>query len=191
MSINRTLIVHGFGAGIDDHWFRWLANETHGDRLALPDARRPDADTWTSLVADALANSDEGTAVVAHSLGCVTVARALQQVSDVRLGAFVAVAPFRRPLSGPFGDTELDCFIADGLDAFLAGTEVAAVRRRITRATVFASDDDPIVPSEASDEFAADLDVAVRVVPGAGHFLADDGVSTLPQILDGLDLRGL
>lgn len=176
----RVLIVHGFGASIDDHWFPWLAGATPGaERITLPEATAPVAETWISTVADAIGRLDPETAVVAHSLGCVTVAQAVRRVADSHdcLGLFVAVAPFVRALP-TIGDPDLDAFIAGGLDTFI-DINLASIRDLIERVEVVRSDNDPIVPTAASDQFAHALGADVHVVPGAGHFLAREGIDRL------------
>ncbi|MFC6715354.1 RBBP9/YdeN family alpha/beta hydrolase [Branchiibius cervicis] len=176
----RVLIVHGFGASIDDHWFPWLADATPGaERIALPEATTPVAQTWISTVADAIGRLGPETAVIAHSLGCVTVAQAVRRVADShdRLGLFVAVAPFAQALP-TIGDPDLDAFIADGLDAFI-DLDLASIQDLIERVEVVRSDNDPIVPPIASDQFAHAVGANVHVVPGAGHFLAREGIDQL------------
>lgn len=176
----RVVIVHGFGASIDDHWFPWLAHATPGaERIALPVATTPAAETWISTVADAIGRLDPETAVVAHSLGCVTVAQAVRRVADSadRLGLFIAVAPFAQALP-TIGDPDLDAFIADGLDAFI-DMDLVSIQDLIERVEVVRSDNDPIVPPIASDQFAHALGADVHVVPGAGHFLAREGIEQL------------
>lgn len=186
-SWDRVIILHGFGAGIDDHWFGWLAGAVRGaERVVLPASDAPRFADWLPVVAAAIGTPTRRTAVVAHSLGCLTAVRALQRLAPGSgPGAFVAVAPFAEPLL-PIGDPGLDAFLVDGLPAFLDGLDLAAARAAIGRTVVLRSDADPIVPAAASDAFAAGLGAPVRVVPGAGHFLADEGIDRLPAALDAL-----
>ena len=183
MTVNRVIIVHGFGAGVDDHWFPWLADAVGAERIALPESQNPREDQWTSALVSAFGTVDETTVIVAHSLGCVASVRALRAMlspSD-RLGGFVAVAPFARMLE-PVGEPDLDAFIESGLPAFLSGIDVASVGRQIIGRHVLRSDNDPVVDAAASDEFADLLGTTSLVVPGAGHFLADDGVTRLDAV---------
>jgi len=112
--------------------------------------------------------------VVAHSLGCVTVLRHLAALPGAwRLGTLVLVAGFIDPVPG-----------FPGLDAFVdGGIDLAPVRRYADRLVVLRSDDDPIVPTGHTDRLAGELGIAARVVPGAGHFLAEEGVRRLPEAL--------
>ena len=191
----HVLIVHGFGATPEDHWFPWLARTLpRAERITLPDPLTPEADRWVPQVAEALERLGDGTAVVAHSLGNATSLQALRTLAaegrPVRLSAFVGVAPFVSPVP-PTGDPELDAFLvghdgaAPAQHAFFAGLDLPALRPQLGAVRVLRSNDDPIVPARLSDEVAAALGVQTELVAGAGHFLASDGLVQLPVLLDG------
>ena len=96
----------------------------------------------------------------------------------------MAVAPFASALPDP-GEDRLDRFIPSGLGGFLSGMAVPHPRV-FGKATVIHSDDDRLVPPAKSEEFAAAIGARTVVVPGAGHFLASDGVTALPEVVDAL-----
>ncbi len=178
----RASIFHGYGATPEDHWFGWLAE--HLDRAgfrtdvpALPESQAPAPDRWVAAVAKAVGTPDEGSVVVAHSLGCLAVLRYLASLSAPwRLGHLVLVAGFVDTLPAL---PVLDGFIGDG-------TDPAGVREKVASLTVLRSDDDPYVPVEHTDRLAGLLGTTALVVPGAGHFLADEGVTSLPQALEAI-----
>lgn len=117
---------------------------------------------------------DEQTVIVAHSLGCLTVLRHLAALEQPwRLDALVLVAGFLQPLPAL---PQLDEHIGEGLS-------VGTVAEHVHRLTVLRSDGDGYVPEAHTDRLAAELGTAAVVVPGAGHFLADDGVTELPEAL--------
>ena len=188
---DRVVVVHGFGATVDDHWFPWLSEEVGAERVAMPDPEHPDADVWTTLVTEAIGALTPTTAVVAHSLGCITAVRAINRLAAAdpssRLGALVAVSPFHRPVPPVTDFAPLDAFIVDGgLHLFLDGADVPAAAPITLSRTVIRSDDDPIIPAALSDDFAAALDARVEIVPGAGHFLGGDGHTRLDAALGAL-----
>lgn len=120
---------------------------------------------------------DHDAIVVAHSLGCITVLRYLLSLPKPwRLGDLVLVSGFVDALPAlPL----LDSYIGDGLD-------VAGLSDHIDRLTVIRSDDDPYVPTDHTDRLADLLGTSALIVPGAGHFLASDGVTSLPLVLDAI-----
>jgi predicted alpha/beta hydrolase family esterase len=199
LPFTRVLVVHGFGAAPEDHWFPWLKEEVpQTELLRLPHPHQPRATEWIPLVAQAIGRPDPGLAVVTHSLGGLTALRAIEQSVSMdgsttpgpaeegaRLGAFIAVAPFDRmlPLTG---DAELYTFIETDLSGFLSRATPTPRSPIAEHRHVIRSDDDPVVPAAFSDRFALDLDATTHVVPGAQHFLGADGVTRLPLVLRAL-----
>lgn len=174
----RALIIHGFAATPRDHWFDWLARSLTDSGLpstviALPDSAAPDPDAWLAALADDVSASGPPTTVVAHSLGCLTL---LRRLSDAPwpLDRAVLVAGFLDLLPAL---PQLDHFI----DATAAGLRISTVRAHVRAVSVLRSDDDALVPTSHTDRLASLFGVSPTVVVGAGHFLADEGVTELPQ----------
>ncbi len=179
-TLSRAFVFHGYGATPTDHWFGWLANEFEAAAIhtrvpTLPHPLEPDAKLWEETVGAAVGVPDERTAIVAHSLGCLAVLRYLASLQGPwRLGMLVLVSGFvdRLPVL-----PELDQFIQEGC-------EVSDIAEHIDRIVVVRSDNDPLVPPAFTDRLAGLLGISARVVADAGHFLADDGVTTLPHARD-------
>ncbi|MBC3762199.1 RBBP9/YdeN family alpha/beta hydrolase [Quadrisphaera oryzae] len=178
----QAIIIHGYGATPADHWFGWLAEQLEAAGVetqipALPDPMNPDPVRWEHHVRAALGTPDEQTSVVAHSLGCLTVLRCLSRLPERwRLGTLVLVAGFVERLPAL---PNLDAYIADGCD-------VTGISEHVGRVVIIRSEDDAFVPPAHSDRLAALLDAPVRVIPGAGHFLAAEGVTALPAARDAI-----
>lgn len=178
----RALIFHGYGATPADHWFDWLAKELRSTGIptaipALPSPLDPARGPWEEAVRAALGTPDEQSVVVAHSLGCLTVLRYLRSLTTPwSLGTLVLVSGFVDKLPAL---PDLDDYIGDGCD-------VTGIGERISRLTIIRSDDDPLVPPPLTDRLAALLGAWVQIVPGAGHFLASDGITALPAVLDAI-----
>ena len=196
----RVVILHGYGATPADHWFPWLTRAVPGaEAVELPRPHSPEAASWILAATDAIGPLSRKTAVVTHSLGGLAALRAIQRLvkrgaaqararggasCDAQLGALVAVAPFacELPLAG---DDDVDRFILSQLPNFLSKNPFPNPRV-FGRATVIRSDDDPFVPAGSSEEFAARIGANTLTVHGAGHFLASDGVTELPEVLEAL-----
>ncbi|MEX3510943.1 alpha/beta hydrolase [Kocuria carniphila] len=181
-TLRRAVIFHGYGATPEDHWFGWLAGRLEADGIqttipALPNPLAPGSEQWEAAARSALGTPNEQAVVVAHSLGCLTALRALRSLAGSwRLGALVLVSGFVDPLP-----------VLPGLDGFIAGgCDLSGLRDRINRIAIIRSDDDPLVPPAHTDRLADLFGVKVQEVPGAGHFLADDGITELPAAYDAL-----
>ncbi len=179
------LIVHGYDSHPDAHWFRWLRTSLGEVGVAsaavrLPSPHAPVADEWCAAISAALGSPDTGTWVVAHSLGCISTVRALAALAEPwELGGLVLVAGFTGRLAAL---PELDGYLADDVDT-------STVRARTRSRVVLRSDGDPYVPAASTDALADRLGAELHVVPGAGHFMAEDGVTTLDLVRD-VVLRG-
>ncbi|GAB2619098.1 alpha/beta hydrolase [Kocuria himachalensis] len=180
--VRRVVVVHGYDAAPDQHWFPWLRERLTAEGVRtvvveLPEPSFPEAGAWLDAVARAVGEPDRHTHLVGHSLGCITLLRHLAGLPEPwALGGLVLVAGFTGRLEGvPL----LDEFLAEDVD-------VSAVRANVRRRLVLRSDDDPTVPPAATEALAERLGAPVRVVPGAGHFCGSDGVTRLPAVLDAL-----
>ena len=179
-SVQRVVVVHGYESSPDANWFPWLQSVLEAEGMTvtvvpLPDPDDPDKTAWEDALRTALGVPDAATVVVAHSLGAVTALRVLAALPEPwELGGLVLVAGFAEPLEAL---PELNGFLA-------ADVDVERVAASIGERTVLRSDTDPFVPPEASDDLARRLDARLQVHPGAGHFMADDGVTRLPALLD-------
>lgn len=179
-SVRRVIIVHGYEAAPDANWFPWLQGALEAEGIVvtvvpLPTPDTPDKAAWENAVSAALGEPDAKTGIVAHSLGAVTALRVLAGLPEPsELGSLVLVAGFTEPLDAL---PELDGYLATDVD-------VERLARSIAERTVIRSETDPFVPPEASDDLAKRLDARLQVYPGAGHFMAEDGVTTLPALLD-------
>lgn len=184
---DRVVVVPGFGADPDCHWFPWLADEAAArgaevSVVTLPDPLTPRRGAWEGAVAAVLGRPDRQTWVVGHSLGCITALRVLARLDKPwRLGGALLVAGFSGRLVGL---PELDEYLAESAPA-------RRVSERIDRRVVFSSDADPVVPVTATAHLAAEFGARLEVLPGRGHFTQETGVHALPESLAELfdDLR--
>jgi predicted alpha/beta hydrolase family esterase len=176
----RVVVVPGYGATPADHWFPRLAHDLAGhgidtEVVEMPHPDAPDPTAWATTAGEAIGDPDGATVVVGHSLGCLTVLRYLATVPGPwRLAGLVLVAGFLDRLPAL---PELDGFVGDGAD-------VGHIPGHVEQVVVIRSDHDPLVPGTSTDRLAAALDAELVVVPGAGHFLADDGYEDLPEVRD-------
>ncbi|TLM82023.1 alpha/beta hydrolase [Pseudarthrobacter sp. NamE5] len=179
-SVQRVIIVHGYEASPDANWFPWLQGELQAEGIdvtvvPLPAPDDPERAAWENAVGAALGAPDGRTVIVAHSLGAVTALRVLAALPEPwELGGLVMVAGFVKPLEAL---PELDRYLASDVN-------VERLAQSIRKRTVIRSETDPYVPPAASDDLAKRLGARLQVHPEAGHFMAKDGVTSFPAVLD-------
>ncbi|KAF0093879.1 MAG: hypothetical protein E1N59_2532 [Puniceicoccaceae bacterium 5H] len=180
MAQPQLYIIHGYGGAPDRHWFPWLQDQI-GDRAEthipqLPDPDQPEPQAWQDALDAAIERLDAHTYLVAHSLGCVSLLRFLQGKPEARVGGVVLVSGFTR---------EIERY--PNLAAFLeAPLDFAQLRRQSPHYTLLTSDNDTHVPPDLTRRLATDLGGHLIQIPGAGHFIDEDGVQELPEVRDAL-----
>ncbi|GAA4956940.1 alpha/beta hydrolase [Halioxenophilus aromaticivorans] len=173
----QVYIVPGYMATPEDHWFRWLQSELESKAevtvVTLPNPQAPSAQAWQQQLQHSIGEVNSHTVIVAHSLGSIATLRFLQSLpDDWALAGLVLVAGFDQPLAKL---PQLDAFTAPPIDT-------AGLARRIAHRSVYASPADTIVPFAHSQRLAIGLNAELVEVPKAGHFLAEDGFRTFPQL---------
>lgn len=180
----RVYIVHGYGASPADHWFAWLARALEREGVAvtivdLPTPSAPTPEAWQRALREQIRTPDAHTWFVAHSLGSIALLRYLAESPDTDtdtagVGGFVLVSGFNTPLPAL---PQLDGFIVPALDT-------ARLIRLAPQRIVVAAEDDAIVPHASSRALAEALDARFVSVARGGHFLASDGYTRFPLLLE-------
>jgi len=80
--VHRVVVVHGYDAAPDSHWFPWLRRRLAAEGVRtvlvdLPEPSYPETGAWLDAVGRAVGEVDEHTHLVGHSLGCITLLRHL------------------------------------------------------------------------------------------------------------------
>ena len=163
----RYLIVPGWGSSGPTHW------QSHWERT-LPDAARvemaewlePRRSDWVATLDSAIRDADEPPVLIAHSLGCVTIAHwAQSSTAPIRGALLVAPADVDRATC------------PDVLRDF------APVPREPLPfpSRVVASDDDPYASLAWSQSIARAWRSDVVVLAGAGHINTASGFGPWPD----------
>jgi predicted alpha/beta hydrolase family esterase len=177
----RALILHGWQGSGPDHWQTWLAGRlaaagAHVQYPDLPDCDVPCPDRWGAALhreLRELAAEDGERVVIAHSLGCVLWLREAARIRAAhRVDRVALVAP---PCPGA-KVPELAGFYPTGADK--DAIDAAAGHTRLVCA-----DDDPYCPGRgAAGHWGAPLELAVDLLPGAGHLNTEAGYGPWPAM---------
>ena len=163
--MTRYLILPGWQGSGPEHW------QTHWQRL-LPDARRveqddwqrPDPQRWVDALDQAIASSPLPVVLIAHSLGCVTVARwaasaPVARRQRVLAALLVAPADVERP----------------GCPAELVGFAPLPRQPLPFPSRVVTSDNDHAISLARAEALAQAWGSELDIMPGAGHINTRSG----------------
>ncbi|MFD2238527.1 RBBP9/YdeN family alpha/beta hydrolase [Aureimonas populi] len=88
------LFVPGYTGASEQHWqSRWARKLSTARRVEQEEWSKPERETWTRAVADAVNASERPVVLVAHSLGVPTAIHAVPQFRKHVAGAFLVAPP--------------------------------------------------------------------------------------------------
>lgn len=161
----RYLIVPGWQGSGDDHWqSHWQRSLPNGTRVEQRDWLTPRREDWVAALEQQIAADPRPAILIAHSLGCITVAHWAAQATPaalrrVRGALLVAPADVQRP----------NC--PEALRNF------APIPRQSLPfpSQLVGSDNDSAASAARAIELARDWGSEVAILSGAGHINVKSG----------------
>lgn len=181
--MKHALIVHGYKSSPETNWKPWLRQELKKqsfkvDVPKMPDADKPVASSWVRTLAEAVHEPTQETYLIGHSLGCITILRYLESLSEGQeVGGCILVAGFGGEFQKYKGGH--DSFFDHELDW-------QRVKEHCSNFVVIHSDDDANVEFEQLEVLRQNLNAKAIGVHGMGHFGSADGVFEVPIVRDEL-----
>lgn len=184
--MKRVFLVHGWHGSLQSDFHPWLRQELEKRRFAvsvpaLPDSGHPKMQAWLETLKKSVGTPDENCYFLGHSLGCITVLRYLESLSDnLQIGGTVLVAGFSDmeiSLDEDEDIQEIKTFFENPLD-------FEKVKQHCKKFVAIHSDNDPYVDLRYADIFKEKLGADVIIEQQKGHFSGDDGITELPSALE-------
>lgn len=176
---HNVLMLHGYQGDSSNHWFPWLEKELHehGVVVVAPQFSSDDAtkDSWIEVLNEYREHINESTIIIGHSLGSALMLSLLSSLEKP-----VALAVHVGGFGKAFGEREEDIICS----SFVKDVPWKKVRASARQHMVIASSNDPEIPLEISAHLAMSLRAPMRIIENAGHFCADDGYESFPELLD-------
>lgn len=181
--MTTVIMIHGWGGWPEEGWRPWLKAELEqrGYEVqipAMPDTEHPRLEAWVEELERVIGEADAPTILVGHSLGCITILRYLEHLSQGRIAGAVLVAGFFENLSEEY--EEIFPFTDHPLDWEM-------IRKNCARFSVIHAPDDDVVDIAFAKRLAEKLAAPLTLDPGKGHFSGDDGVLEAPSILEAIE----
>ena len=161
----RYLIVPGWQGSPEDHWqSHWHSTLPNSARVEQADWLTPQRQDWVAALEQAIAADEAPVILIAHSLGCITVAHWAAQASPallrrVRGALLVAPADVERPACSPA----------------LRNFAPIPMRALPFPSQVVTSDNDPAVSAPRAMQLARAWGAEAGVLGGAGHINVKSG----------------
>lgn len=161
----RYLIVPGWQGSPDDHWqTHWQNSLPNSARVEQADWLKPRREDWVGELQRMIAAHSSPVILIAHSLGCITVAHwaqlaPLESLRQVHGALLVAPADVERPNCSP----ALRNFAPIPDDLLPFPTQIVS------------SDNDPAVSSQRAMEMARHWGAEVGFLSQAGHINVKSG----------------
>lgn len=167
----RYLIVPGWQGSPEQHWqSHWHKTLPNSARVEQADWLTPKRGDWVAALEEAIAADEAPVILIAHSLGCITVAHWAAQASPallrrVRGALLVAPADVERPACSP----ALRNFAPIPMGQLPFPSQVVT------------SDNDPAVSAPRAMQLSRAWGAEAGVLGGAGHINVKSGHNTWEQ----------
>jgi len=181
--MKRAVIVHCWGGEPNYAWYPWVAKhlEAKGFNVSvpeMPDSEEPKLDKWLPHLQDVIGEPDEDLILIGHSLGCVTIMRYLETLTEKqKVGKVIFVAGF----TDAIGFKELENFFDRPIKFEKIKTKTAE------GFVVIQSDDDPYVAEQygtrLEEELGAELLIKQEVGHMSGSVVDKDSCTELPEVV--------
>lgn len=173
-------VVHGYTASSKAEWFPWLKSKLKENNLNvtifdMPNSNFPNVMEWDEYLSENIAECNENTFFVGHSLGCISLLRYIEkQPIYKKIGGVVLISGFIEQVPTlPM----LNSFIKHDLN-------IEKLTKMIKNLCVISSPSDSIVPYKYSCDLAKQLKAKLITVENSGHFIAQEGFSEFPLVYD-------
>ena len=142
----------------------------------MPETDTPKLSLWLQKLKEIAGKPDENLYLIGHSLGCITIMRYLESLSEgEKIRGVVFVAGFTDNLEYK----ELDSF-------FEAPIDFEKIKSKASYFTAIYSDNDPYVPTKHADIFKEKLGAELIFKPGMKHFSGQavykENCTSLPDV---------
>lgn len=188
MMQKRVFIVHGWGGSPHQNdWLPWLKKELEKKNFSavvplMPNTENPKIETWVPHLAKIVNNADKNTFFVGHSIGCQTILRYLEGLSEnKKVGGAVFVAGWLTKLNGL--DSEEKEIEKPWLETKI---DFGKVKLHLPKSVAIFSDNDPYVPLDNQNDFREKLGSKIIIQNNMAHFNEAAGVAKLPIALSSL-----
>jgi predicted alpha/beta hydrolase family esterase len=181
--MKRVIIIHCWEGYPEYCWYPYTKKklEALGFEVSVPefpDTETPLLSKWLLKLKEVIREPDEDLYLIGHSLGCITILRYLESLSDSqKIGGAVFVAGFTDYL----GFDEIKSFFTDPIN-------FDEIKKHCPKFVAIHSDNDPYVSLKNGDIFKDKLGAELIIKHKASHFSGEieneESCVELPDVID-------
>ncbi|MBD7912239.1 RBBP9/YdeN family alpha/beta hydrolase [Clostridium cibarium] len=181
MKDTNIYVIHGYTSSNQAEWFPWLKEQFKNSPVKIyipnmPDSSNPHLEPWLEHLRKNVLDIDENTIFIGHSLGCIMALRYILERNIKIKGAIL--------VSGFINENPMD-EQTEGLQEFVDGPlDIERIKSLIQSRIVITAKDDDIVPTKATQKLAKELDANLMILSSGKHFIARDGYTDFPVLLN-------
>lgn len=174
--MKKALILHAWYDSPTGQWYPWLKKELElkGYQVRVPalptmGTSGPDMETMVKFILD---NNllDKDTVVIGHSLGAVLALRLAERTTFKR-GILLAAWDYND-------------LTPEHQSFWTKMTDHSTIKKNVPSWVTIISDNDPYVTKAIAHEMSGRLGAKIVDAGVKGHFLAKDGVTEVPEVLE-------
>lgn len=182
--VKRVFIVHRWDGSPDVDWYPWLKKELEARKFqvevpAMPNPEEPEIDEWVSHLRETVGEANKDTYFVGHSVGCQTILRYLETLSEeTKIGGVIMVAGWLNLIGV---DKEEMMVARPWIETDIQWHRIIPLTNNFV--SIF-SDNDPYVPIGDAKLFEEHLNARIVFESRKGHFTSEDNVTSLMVVLN-------
>ena len=179
----RVFIIHGWGGNPEEGWLPWIKNELEKKGFfveipTMPNTDEPTIKEWVPHLQNSVGKSDKNTYFIGHSIGCQTIMRYFETLTDgEHTGGAIFVAGWFHLINQTDEEKEI---AKPWLETPIYFEKI---KKHAESFKAIFSDNDPFVPIEDAALFEKNLSAKIIVEHDKGHFSGSDEIKELPSAL--------
>lgn len=182
----RVIIIHQWCGSPKTDFYPWLKKELEKRNFkvlvpAMPDTNHPKIKPWVTKLKNTIVKPDKNTYLIGHSVGCQTILRYLESLSEsTKIGGAIFVAGWFN-LTKEVTDDKGQYKIAKPW--LKTKINFNKILKHTKKFVALFSSNDPYVPSADSKIFKNKIKAKIIIQKNKGHFTQDDKIKKVPVII--------
>lgn len=184
----RIFIVHQWSSSPEDDWYPWLKKELENKGYEvvvpeMPEADEPEIEKWVPALVEVIGEIEQTDILIGHSIGCQTILRFLETLSEnQKVAKVIMVAPWMILADVVMEDEEDQAIAKPWIETPI---DFEKVKTKANKFIAIFSDNDLFVSLDDNRKiFEQKLGAKILIESSKGHFTEDDGITELPIVLN-------